>query len=241
MHKKYDHSTSLHNTIAPREIVPKLMELFHPTSVLDVGCGLGTFLYCFKELGVSRVLGLDGEWVDKELMNPYLAPEEFKTVDLEQRFGLSEQFDLVLCLEVAEHLSPTAADRLVQSLTQAGNLVVFSAAIPLQGGDNHLNEQWLSYWEEKFAKFDYQLHDILRPLFWHNEKIFWWYKQNIVLFASKAYSPPSHLVNNQLENLVHPELFLFKSETLNRTLQGKIGIFKAVRILLCAIRNKLPL
>ena len=57
---------------------------------------------------------------------------------------------------------------------KAGNVILFSAAIPNQGGQNHINEQWLTYWEEKFSKYNYIIHDIIRPLFWDDPELFWW-------------------------------------------------------------------
>src|SRR5437879_5333008 len=127
-------------------VVPRLMNLVRPQSVVDVGCGRGAWLTAFQKLGVSKILGIDGPHVDKTRL---LIPSEcFRSVDLSQPFELPGRHDLVLCLEVAEHLPGSMANSLVKTLTKASSVIVFSAAIPGQGGTGHVNEQWPEYWCE---------------------------------------------------------------------------------------------
>ena len=146
----YVHDETVHNVQAANEIVPALIDIFHPHSVLDFGCGIGTFLSVFKRLGVNDVLGVDGPWVDQHMLEKYLASNEFLEADLRHFVRMSRNFDLVISLEVAEHLDERHADVFLDSITAAGDTIVFSAAIPGQGGQNHLNEQPLSYWIQKF-------------------------------------------------------------------------------------------
>jgi SAM-dependent methyltransferase len=207
MSEKYIHTEGIHNLKDPQEIVPVLMKILNPVSVADIGCGLGTFLYSFKEAGVKEVLGIDGSWVDRKVLGKYLSENEFVEKDLEKPFTLEKKYNLVLSLEVAEHLAAESADLFVKNLVDAGNTIVFSAAIPFQGGQNHVNEQWLPYWEAKFAKHGYVLHDILRPIFWDNPNVLLWYKQNMVLFTKAAFHADPSLVRNPLKNVVHCELF----------------------------------
>lgn len=204
----YVHEAVVHNTTSPERIVPVVMQLLAPKSVIDVGCGIGTFLYCFKEAGVTDVLGVDGPWVDREQLHAYIRPEEFIERSLDGPLRLDRTFDLVLCLEVAEHLPASAADTFVSSLVAAGRTILFSAAIPFQGGQNHVNEQWPVYWEEKFAKHGYVRHDIIRPLVWDDPGIFWWYKQNMVVYAHRDIRFPATVKYGQLGNVIHPELFV---------------------------------
>ncbi len=51
--EKYIHKEDIHNLRAPRQLVPIILQLCSPESVVDIGCGIGTFLYCFKEAGIS--------------------------------------------------------------------------------------------------------------------------------------------------------------------------------------------
>lgn len=217
---KYIHKTDVHNLDSPKEIVPELFKLLNPKSVVDFGCGLGTFLYCFKEEGVKEVLGLDGPWANKDLLYNYLEPNKFKECNLEDKIKLEKKFDLVISLEVAEHCSEKSADIFVQNLIAAGNLIVFGASIPYQEGQNHINEQWLDYWEQKFLDQGYKMHDVLRPIFWNSPNIFWWYKQNMVLFTPKDYDIKSKYSNNVLKKLVHYEWYLDKSMRLDVLING---------------------
>ncbi|GAA0747862.1 class I SAM-dependent methyltransferase [Gaetbulibacter jejuensis] len=218
---KYIHTEEIHNLSAPMEIVPKIIEIIKPNNVVDVGCGVGTFLYCFKQEGVKEVLGIDGEWVDRELLKKYLDENEFLIRNLEEEFELEKKYDLVVSLEVAEHISEKAADNFIKNLINAGEIILFSAAIPYQGGQNHINEQWLSYWENKFIEHDYVIHDILRPLFWNNAEIPVWYKQNMVVATPKKFQFDSETVYNPLRDVVHYSLFSYRNIRLNKIIEEK--------------------
>lgn len=243
---KYKHEELVHNLDAPREIVPVINELLKPKSVVDIGCGIGTFLKVFKEAGVVEVLGIDGKWVNKKQLLNYIDLDEFIEHDLEKPLLLEKQFDLVLSLEVAEHLSEESADIFVKNLINAGNLIIFSAAIPMQGGQNHLNEQWLPYWESKFSKYDYMIHDVLRPIFWEQPKINWWYKQNMVLITPKDYILHNDLKVNPISKLVHYDLLCKKDKVLRDTKKrlkkikrGEAGRLFYLKLLLKSLFKKL--
>ena len=206
---KYLHEESTHNLESPRIIVPYLIEKFKPGSVVDVGCGIGTFLKVFKQAGVGEVLGIDGKWVDKNKL--MIDQGEFLETDLEAPIRLDRSFDLVLCLEVAEHISENAADTIVDSLTSLGKKIIFSAATRQQGGQNHINEQEFSYWKKKFEARGYKVIDFFRPYFWNMEKVQWWYKQNMFLVLHNSIDERQFEASRNLfsENnlLIHPDLY----------------------------------
>jgi SAM-dependent methyltransferase len=210
---KYLHEELLHNLDSPNEIVPEIIKIIDPKSVVDVGCGTATFLNCFKKQGVIKILGLDGKWANKDLLFKNILPSEFIEVNLEGSITLEEKFDLVVSLEVAEHISEKSADIFVENLVNLGGVILFSAAVPGQGGQNHINEKWLTYWEEKFSKHNYELKDVLRPIFWNNKKVFWWYKQNMVLFIPNGYQLKKDLneIPKEVRNLIHYECFQEKT------------------------------
>jgi hypothetical protein len=129
-------------------------------------------------------MGVDGPCVDPEHL--MIAPHEFRVADLSQRVDLGRQFDLVQRLEVAEHLPvPRAAD-FIEMLTAHGRLVLFSAAVPGQGGEHHINEQPLEYWRKKFRKHRYVPIDYIRPLMATNPLIQHWYRYNMILYAEES-------------------------------------------------------
>lgn len=168
-----------------KEVVPLIIELFSPKSVIDVGCGIGTWSSVFLDQGVQRVQGIDGDYVDsKQLLIPV---DNFKPVNLKEAVNLEEKFDLAVSLEVIEHLEDNKGKQLVKSLTELAPIVVFSAAIPGQGGTNHINEQWQSYWANEFDICRYDAYDMVRPLIWGNKKVYVCYKQNIIVYVSREY------------------------------------------------------
>ena len=120
-------------------VTSRVFRLLPVTSVLDIGCGRGTWLAQWKTLGVTDILGVDGSYVSAESL--VIPPANFRAADLCRPLELGRRFDLVQSLEVAEHLPAAAADTLVSTLTRHGDIVLFSAARPGQGGESHLNEQ----------------------------------------------------------------------------------------------------
>ena len=232
---RYKHDETIHNLKDPNIIVPEIMKLLNPKSVVDIGCGLGVFLNVFKRLGVDDVLGIDGSWVNKDLLFKYIDPEEFLEYNLEKEIKLDKEYDLVLSLEVAEHLREDSADVFVQNLVNSGNLIIFSAAIPSQGGQNHLNEQWLTYWEEKFAKHNYVIHDIIRPMFWDNSKIAWWYRQNMVLITPAKFELKSTEKVVPFRNIVHYEQYQQRLWELEEICKGKKSKFFYIKCLIYSV------
>lgn len=173
-------------------------------SVADIGCGTGTWLASALASGATSALGIEGDWVKTSMLDDRRI--DLHNQSLEDRVsGVS--VDLVISLEVAEHLSENRADSFVEDLTKTGPTILFSAAIPGQGGVGHLNEKWQSYWAEKFVMRGYQAIDIVRPAIWNNPKIPMWYKQNIILYISS--DTPNHTglePTRDVKNLdiVHP-------------------------------------
>ena len=184
-----------------RAAVPAIAELVRPISVLDVGCGAGTWLSVWHGLGVSDLMGIDGGVVPEEALR--VPTEQFRTVDLEPAFSLGRRFDLVMSLEVAEHLPEPAASRFVRSLCEHGDVVVFSAAIPGQYGLGHVNCQWQSYWQALFAENGLQYDGALRARVWGVPEIGAYYRQNMMLFRRGLPTTSDH----DLIDVVHPAVY----------------------------------
>jgi 2-polyprenyl-3-methyl-5-hydroxy-6-metoxy-1,4-benzoquinol methylase len=142
------------NAASAERILDIVMSYYHPASVLDVGCGIGTWLKVAQSRGISDIRGIEGAWLDNSGLQ--VDPNLLGVQDLEQSFDLGRRFDLVICLEVAEHISAIAADHFIASLTRHAPAVLFSAAIPYQGGHHHVNEQFLPYWLERFARLGFR-------------------------------------------------------------------------------------
>lgn len=167
--------------LSAREIVPLIIESTGCRSIIDVGCGNGTWLRVFREQGVTDTQGIDGDYVDRSLLQ--IPPETFLPFDLTKPLRLERTFDLAVSLEVAEHLPETCASAFVESLTRLAPVILFSAAIPFQGGTHHINEQWPQYWADLFEKHGYGPVDMVRDQVWESDQVEWWYAQNTLLYV----------------------------------------------------------
>ena len=194
-------------------IVPLVMGWIHPQSVVDVGCGAGTWLSVFRQHGVLDILGIDREYVTGEILE---IPEgEFLPHDLRFPLSMDRKFHLVVSLEVAEHLPGECAETFVGSLARLGPVILFSAAVPFQGGTDHVNEQWPDYWVKLFEKNGYIVLDPIRKHVWQHADVECWYSQNILLFVRRDYLealPELQAERNDTRSsqlsLVHPRMFM---------------------------------
>jgi SAM-dependent methyltransferase len=199
-------------------------------SAIDIGCGVGTWLAVLRETGVEHIQGLDGSWVDQDLL---VIPRTcFRHADLSRSASeLPQRYDLAICLEVAEHLPPERAEELVSFLTRLSDYVLFSAAIPFQGGVGHINEQWPHYWAELFAARSFVVGDFSRRTIWNDDRIPFWYRQNILLF-SRQKADDVRLDSSGIDyssmplDLVHPDLYLRPKATTPIGVRSSFALFR---------------
>ena len=189
-----------------KALLPHLQQLIQPASVIDVGCGIGHWLAAWKEAGVSNICGLDGDYIKEEQL--LIPAKNFIATDLTATMPVKGKFDLVISLEVAEHLPAEKAKHFIASLCQLGDLILFSAAVPGQGGFHHFNEQYPGYWAALFREEGFLPFDCLRPVIWKNQSIDKCYRQNILFFMRKEATSnyPKITAGNQFPlDIVHPE------------------------------------
>lgn len=222
----YNYDLNTHNQTDPSIIVPLLIDLFSPTSVIDIGCGLGNFLFEFKINSNCDVLGVDGDLFSDAMRSEFLTENEYLRADLTKPLNINRKFDIALCLEVAEHLPIEFVETFIENITQLSETVIFSAAIPLQGGQYHINEQWQSYWCEIFKNKGFFPVDCVRPIIWNNENVSFWYKQNIIVYCTKNSLSKNNLISTKtlFLNLVHPQNYYGKTSYLINLLKGKLSL-----------------
>jgi hypothetical protein len=204
-----------------QEILPIIFDLVQPKSVLDIGCGVGTWLSVCADAGIADLQGVDGDYVDRRAL--LVAPGAFHPHDLRTPLDLGRGFDLAMSLEVGEHLPTATSETLVETLIRHAPVVLFSAAIPYQGGNKHINEQWQEYWARLFEARDYLAIDCVRKRVWQNENIEYWYIQNALLYARRDYVESHPALKREYEltdpaqlSLVHPRLFVAKMRLLDK-------------------------
>ena len=186
----------------------EIVSLLQPTNVVDVGCGIG-FLAGELEKNSVEVTSVEGAWLDTQKFLGSL--DRLIIRDLEKPFDLDKKFDVCVSIEVAEHLEQDRAEGFVSDLTMLSDVIVFSAAIPGQGGIDHKNEQWQQYWAEKFESLDFKMFDPFRAAFHEDSEIFGWFRQNILLYIKRGNPLSEKLIEFQIpitrSNLVLPELY----------------------------------
>jgi SAM-dependent methyltransferase len=206
------------NTLRPKAqssaaiVAPLVVDLIAPKRVIDVGCGTGSWRRAFAALGCD-VWGVDGTHVPQELLE--IPPARFMVRDLALPLAFADTWDLAVSLEVAEHLEPSSAEIFARGLAQLAPALLFSAAIPNQGGTHHVNEQWPTYWVDLFSQYDMLPIDCIRPVIWDDPRVAWWYAQNTLLFVKHAhlldYPKLPHAPKEKkprIPSLVHPHLYM---------------------------------
>ena len=208
------------NLASARALLPHVFAYVKPTSVVDVGCGQGLWLRAFMEAGIQDIDGFDGAYVERDRL--HIPQERFHATNLEENIRLARTYDMAVCLEVAEHVSDAKSRQLIESLTNAAPVVLFSAAIPGQGGVHHVNEQWPDYWRVRFEERGYIPVDCLRMKVWNDERVMFFYAQNIMFYvrndALENYPRLKEEVARglgQAPALVHPNLYSYYEERWN--------------------------
>lgn len=209
--------------------VKELQRFFEGNSIVDLGCGVGTWLTAFGAMGCSRLVGYDGSWNSQDKMiNPSI---EFRATDLNLTINQTEKFDLAISLEVAEHCRPESSQNFVDSLTNLSDAILFGAAFTGQPGTDHINTRPHSYWASKFVSKNYAMFDLFRSKFWGNDQIDPWYCQNTFLYVRPNHKLFFRLIDNNIrpiENLmhadcIHPWLFnhyFYKAKELQKQIDS---------------------
>jgi hypothetical protein len=196
----YDYAANRHTLDSPRAVLPILFAGRMPGSLLDVGCGIGTWLRAAREIGIEDISGVDGvEISSTDLLVP---PDVFRVVDLSRPWTLDKKFDVALCLEVAEHLDERHSQLLIETITSHADEIVFSAACPRQRGQHHVNCQWPAYWQERFNACGFSCSDAIRWRIWNEPNVDVWYRQNMFVAMRDAQGAGKE---ERLRAVVHPE------------------------------------
>ena len=155
-----------------------------PNTVVDVGCGTGALLEALRTRG-CQVFGL--EYSTAALQYCKERELDVQKFDLESENLVEDRtFDVAISMEVGEHLPEKTADRYVDLITRLSNVIVFTAATPGQGGDDHVNEQPHSYWISKFQSLGFAYDESL-SIRWRNswrgtDNVASFYHRNLMIF-----------------------------------------------------------
>ncbi|SDH92234.1 Methyltransferase domain-containing protein [Pseudobutyrivibrio sp. 49] len=218
-------------------VVPYIIDRINPKSVVDFGCAEGNWLAQFKKNGSNiEILGFDGDYVNEERLS--IESQEFRAVDLRDSIKLDKKYDLAMSLEVAEHLEEEYADIFIDNITNASDNILFSAAIPGQGGVHHVNEQWQSYWIKKFRDRGYGVDFSIRKKFWKDERLNHWRRQNILIFRKGEFLDIEY---DGVEDVVHPEILNHCVTIFENKLSETIHYMVANPVIYDTIKEKLDI
>ncbi len=167
-----------------RAVASILLDEMRIETLLDVGAGHGAWAAEWTTAGVNDVLAVDGDYVRRDQLA--IPEDKFLAHDLSKPLDLKRRFDLVQSLEVAEHLPADKADLFVDNLVRHGDVILFSAAVPHQGGEHHVNEQPPEYWRRRFGARGYMAFDFVRPRLQGQSEVMPWYRFNSYLYANEA-------------------------------------------------------
>ncbi len=197
----FEHKRNQQTLQGPRAALRILFPDARFGSVLDLGCGQGTWLKALLEMGATDILGVDGVRIsEEELLFPR---EDFHLHDLREPLRLSRRYDMALCLEVAEHLELEHAPVIVKSLTEHADKIWFSAACPNQPGQGHVNRQWPGFWQDLFNQQGFTCVDWPRWALWAVDEIEPWYRQNLFVALK---DPDNAGREPRIRAVVHPGL-----------------------------------
>jgi SAM-dependent methyltransferase len=191
-------------TASAQRVLPLVLDLLTPRTVVDVGCGTGGWLHTLTTLADVDITGLDGDYVPRDRLA--IPVDRFVPTDLARPVRLDQRFDLAMSFEVAEHLPASRSAGFVEDLTRLADAVLFSAAVPGQGGVGHINEQWPSYWIEHFAQQGFEAWDLVRPALWHDPDVAYCYRQNTFVFVDPAVHGHRPDLAPAVPDAAHPEL-----------------------------------
>ena len=224
----YERRSNLSFTSAEKTL-HHLKKFYDFSSVVDFGCGTGTWLKVCQKIGCEDILGLD-DYAEEILLE--IPKENFLRKNIGEPVELQKKYDLAISLEAAEHIDEDFSENIVKNLVFASDVILFSAALPGQGGTHHVNEQPPNFWAEKFNKHKFAQYDFLRSLIWEENKVAWWYKQNIFLYInenSQRNIDIPVLVNDlSFKHVVHPDCLNSRIQELDLDNASITNLLKAV-------------
>lgn len=214
----YNHNQNIHNEDAAKLLLPMMLPCgLSVSSILDVGAGTGAWINAAREIDIKDCVGIDGIVLTGH--NLKCEPGLISEINLANSFYLGRRFDIAICLEVVEHLPATSARGLIESIVKHTDLFFFSAAIPGQNGQHHINCQWPEYWQNLINQYGFECVDDIRPRIWTMD-VDPWYKQNMF----RAFKSVNAGLEPRIRSLVHPEMI----KHIKISNEGKKSFFQKV-------------
>ena len=193
-----------YNYRSAKIILPMIFKYYKPDSMIDIGCGIGTWLSAALELGIENLQGIDCNEISEDFL---LVPRKYISIDdLETHKNKdNKKYDIAVSVEVAEHLNNSASEHFIKMLTSYSKVIIFSAGIPYQDGEHHINCQPPKFWYDIFSKYEYVCFDFRDKLMNMWEEINPCYSQNLLLYVHKDLA---HIFEN-IFNITNKPIFFY--------------------------------
>lgn len=146
------------------EVGRSIVKTLQPQSILDIGCGVGSYLEGALQYGCKDILGLDVSFeTAKEFLTPEISPY-IKYGDATKPLDLNRKFKCVMSFETGEHIESDKTGVFIDNLCKhSSKYIILTAAPPGQAGTGHINLRekkfWISEVTKRNFKFDSKLCD----------------------------------------------------------------------------------
>lgn len=162
--------------------IVKVLKHTDVRDIADFGCGPGWYTWFLRRCGYD-VNGYDGN-PNVETMSAKMFNDGFycQQADLTEELETDTPFDMVLCLEVGEHIPAEYEDTLIGNIVRnAGRYVLLSWAVPSQKGDGHVNSHTNKYVIEKMRAHGFTFNSIVSSYLRANASL-WWFRETLMFF-----------------------------------------------------------
>jgi SAM-dependent methyltransferase len=166
-------------SLFPVKIIDRIIQEFHPQTILDVGCGTGISLEYFLQKNIDAI-GIENS---RLAINKSPVSEKIIRHNLKREMNLKRKFDLVWCFEVIEHIHPRFEPIFLNTLIRHSDRIIISAAIPGQGGHGHFNEQLPEYWVKRFSALRFKLNEDMTECLKNIDEM---HAKNMLVFEKEA-------------------------------------------------------
>ncbi len=223
-------------TLSSTRIIVKVINKYLPkiNSVIDLGCGMAAFAKAFQENGSNEITIIDHPKLDVSkcvVKDNYT----FTPCDLDIAIPVVQKVDLLICTEVLEHIGYNRSLKVLDYIVSCSDIILFSAAIPRQGGLGHINEQRHNFWISEFRKRGFQNFDLFKLDLINNTEVLYWLRQNLFIFHRNQ--PVDSILNTM--PILGNEFELVSSYVLNKEYGISEILKKIPSSLYRSIKNRL--
>ena len=128
-------------------VAERIRAVTNPSSVLDVGCARGLLVQALCEQGIDAY-GIDVSQHAIDTANADVASR----LSVGSADDITGSWDLITCIEVLEHMAPTAGEKAIDSMCAASDRILLSSTPADFTEPTHVNVREPAGWAASFAE-----------------------------------------------------------------------------------------